>query len=417
MLIQRPLYMQQIKSWKDKTDIIKIVTGIRRCGKSTLLKMFMDSLKKSGIPENRIIHINMEMAENYRLLDWQALYAHIESLLPPEGTAYIFLDEIQMVQDFQRAVNSLRLKGNADMYLTGSNAYMFSQKISTLLSGRYVEIKMLPLSFKEYMSAFPGADSNSWDKKFADYAAYGSLPQVLQFYGKGNHGKETFDIALWHNYLDSVYNTILVKDIISRHGIKEINKLHSVIKFLFGNIGSETSISKISNTINSLGTLSGTGKMHHSTIEKFIQSLMEGYVFYEARPMLAKGRRMLSGNAKYYAADTGMRYYLLGGMDKMEDSGHILENIVYAELLRRGYEAGPCKTGGYEIDFAARKPGSGIEYYQVAQSVLNEETLARELRPLQAIKDNYPKFLLTRDYSNADYNGIKQVNVLEWLMQ
>lgn len=436
-MINRPEYLNDLIRWKDKDDMIKVVTGVRRCGKSTLFQLFQEYLKKEGVSDKQILNINLEMADNAPLLNWQKLHDYIEEHTIKDKMNYVFLDEIQMVEEYQRAVNSLRLKKNIDLYITGSNAYMFSQKLTTLLSGRYIEIKMLPLSFKEYMSVFPNLDESSYDKKFNDYVSYGSFPQIMNFYKKETTpltsfpsgpkevepGKYAFssvqnklDEHAWHNYLDSLYNTIIVKDIMTRQGIQELSKLNRVIKFMFDNIGSETSLNNISNVLNNdLKLDPKESKIHVQTIEKYIDGLLDGYIFYKVLPSYLKGKSRLRSNAKYYAVDVGLKYFLLGGTST-QDAGHILENIVYLELKRRGYDVEAGKVGDMEVDFVAKLPGGKVEYYQVAQSVQSEEVLARELKSLQSLKDSYPKYILSRDYNNSNYNGIQHLNVLNWLM-
>ena len=327
-MINRSEYLKTLIRWRDKNDLIKVVTGIRRCGKSTLFQLFQAYLKEQGVLDAQILSINLELADYAHLLDYQALHSYILSHCAPGKRTYVFLDEIQMVPEFQKAVNSLRLHKNIDLYITGSNAYMFSQKLTTLLAGRYIEIKMLPLSFKEYMSAFPELTENAYDRKFNEYITYGSFPQILDFYHKGG-----FDNLAWHNYLESIYNTIIVKDIMARQGIKELSKLERVIRFMFSNIGSETSLSKISNVLNA----DARGNIHVQTIENYIEGLLDGYAFYKVLPKYLKGKGRLRSHAKYYAADMGLRYFLLGG-NAGQDAGHILENIVFLELKRRGYE-------------------------------------------------------------------------------
>ena len=436
-MINRPEYLNDLIRWKDKDDMIKVVTGVRRCGKSTLFQLFQEHLKNNGVSDKQILNINLEMADNAVLLNWQKLHDYIEEHTAKDQMNYVFLDEIQMVEEYQRAVNSLRLKKNIDLYITGSNAYMFSQKLSTLLSGRYIEIKMLPLSFKEYLSAFPNLDENSYDRKFNDYVSYGSFPQIMDFYKKETTPLFSFpkgpkevepnkyafssvqnnlDEHAWHNYLDSLYNTIIVKDIMARQGIQELSKLNRVIKFMFGNIGSETSLNNISNVLNNdLKLDAKESKIHVQTIERYIEGLLDSYIFYKVQPSSLKGKSMLRSNAKYYAVDVGLKYFLLGG-NSTQDAGHILENIVYLELKRRGYTVEFDKEGGVEVDFVAKLPGGKVEYYQVTQSVQGEEILNRELKSLQAINDNYPKYILSRDYNNSNYNGIQHINVLNWLM-
>jgi predicted AAA+ superfamily ATPase len=300
--------------------------------------------------------------------------------------------------------------------LQGSNAYMFSSSISTLLSGRFIEIKMLPLSFKEYMYAFQGMTNITLEVKFNDYLTHGSFSQLLDFLvSYPNSEIKVLDKKAWHNYLGSLYNTIIVKDIMARRGIQDFSKLGRVIRFMFGNIGNETS-NNISNVINNdLKLKPNEKKIHAQTIERYLDSLTDGYVFYKATPYYIKGKERLRSNAKYYAVDTGLRYFLLGGT-LQDDAGHILENIVYLELNRRGYKVEIGKIGIQEVDFVAQLPGGKIEYYQVAQRVIGEDTLKRELTPLLSIKDSYPKYLLTRDYNNSIYKGIQHINVINWLM-
>lgn len=405
-MINRPEYLNTLIRWKDKQDLIKVVTGIRRSGKSTLLILFQEYLKTQGISNKQILSVNFEMADNAHLLDYKALHSYVLDHCVPNKMSYVFLDEIQLVPEFQKAVNSLRLHRNLDLYITGSNACMFSNQLTTLLAGRYIEIKMLPLSFKEFMSAFPELTESAYDKQFDEYAMHGSFPQVLDFYHK-----DGFDNLSWHNYLESIYNTIIVKDIMARKGIKDLSKLERVIRFMFGNIGSETSLRKISSVLNA----DFPNNIHVQTIENYLVGLLEGYTFYKVLPNYLKGKGRLRSNAKYYAADTGLRYFLLGG-NVGQDSGHILENIVFLELKRRGYEVETGRTTNGEIDFVAALPGGKIEYYQVAQTILDENTFEREIIPLQSIKDNYPKYILTRDYNTGNDKGIEIVNVLKWLM-
>ena len=405
-MIKRPEYLKTLIRWKDKEELIKVITGIRRSGKSTLLLLFQKYLKEQGIADNQILSVNFEMMDNAPLLDYKALHTYILDHCVPNKMNYVFLDEIQLVAEFPKAINSLRLHKNIDLYITGSNAYMFSNQLTTLLGGRYIEIEMLPLSFQEYMSAFPELEEGAYDRKFDEYVTYGSFPQVLDFYHK-----EGFDNLAWHNYLESVYSTIIVKDIMLRQGIQNLSKLERVIRFMFSNIGSELSLSKISNVLSA----DSKSNIHTQTIENYTEGLLEGYAFYKVLPNYLKGKGRLRSNAKYYAADTGLRYFLLGG-NAGQDSGHILENIVFLELKRRGYEIETGRTSKGEIDFVATLPGGKIEYYQVAQSVLDEKTFEREIRPLQSMKDNYPKFILTRDYNTGNDKGIEILNVLKWLM-
>jgi predicted AAA+ superfamily ATPase len=393
-MIERPQYLDKLISWKDK-DLIKIVTGIRRCGKSTLFELYRKYLISQGIENNQIQTINLEDVKN-AFTDGYDLHKHIEKNLIVGKRNYIFLDEIQQIENAQRMLASLRLREGIDIYVTGSNAYMLSNKLATFIAGRYIEIKMYPLSFKEYASAFNGLNT---DEMFQQYLTNSGFPQVLEFGG---------NMQLIQDYIEGIYRVIVQKDIAFHNGIKDISRFDSVAKFIFDNIGSETSIKNISNAMTS-----GGRKIHPQTIESYLDGFIECFALYRADRYDIKGKQYLMTNAKYYLADIGLRYAVLG--NKGADDGHILENIVCVELLRRGYKVYVGKIGANEVDFVAVQYGK-IEYYQVSLSVLDENILARELKPLKDIRDSYPKFLLTRDYNNADYDGIKQMNVLDWLL-
>ncbi|GHV88015.1 ATPase [Spirochaetia bacterium] len=408
-MIARSEYMTDLLRWKDKDDLVKVVTGVRRCGKSTLLLLFQEYLKQNGVDDSRILDINLEMATNDSLLNWKTLHQFVEDHAVKGSMTYVFLDEIQMVSDFPRVVNSLRLHKNVDLYVTGSNASMLSKDIKNILGGRTIEIQMLPFSFKEYLSSFPDNEQTELDKKYNSYVTRGSFPQTLELEDRA-----------WYTYMDSIYNTIIVKDVLSRQGIKEFSKLERVIAFLFDNAGSETSINNMAAIINhDRHGKTSEKNIHVQTIENYLENLLDGYVFYKAQPSYLKGKSRLRSNAKYYAVDTGLRYFLLGGAST-DDAGHVLENVVYLELLRRGYQVDFGKIdsseGDLEIDFVARKPGGKVEYYQVAQTVMDKSVLERELQPLQRLHDNYPKWILSRDYDSSNFNGIQHHNVLEWLL-
>ncbi|MDR1902609.1 MAG: ATP-binding protein [Treponema sp.] len=395
-MINRPAYLEKLHKWRD-TDLVKIVTGIRRCGKSTLFELYQNELKQSGTAREQIISINLEDADNYELLEWKALHTHIESLLIPNKKNYVFLDEIQQVDGAQRLLSSLRLKPNIDLYVTGSNAWLLSSELATLITGRYIEINMLPLSFAEYMSAFQNeADTG---RKYADYISNSSLPRTLTL-------KDRRDIQ---DYIMGIYSTIVQKDIAFHHGIRDISRLDSVARFMFDNIGSETSIRNISNAMTS-----GGRKIHQQTVESYLNGLLGSYVLYKANRYDIKGKQHLLTNAKYYLADIGLRFALLGNTPG--DAGHILENVVYLELLRRGYKVFIGKVETREVDFVVQNTGGETEYYQVALTVLEAKTLNHELEPLRKIKDNYPKYLLTRDWETGSRDGIRQLNVLDWLL-
>lgn len=402
-LINRPVYINKLLAFKD-ADVIKIITGIRRCGKSTLFSLYIDELRKKGIRQNQIQFIKLEEIENEKLLDYRELYRHITANLT-EGRNYVFLDEIQNVPDFQKAVRSLFEKGNIDIYLTGSNSQLQSGQWVTSIAGRYVEIKMFPLSFAEFVSSY--GNKYSLDKIYSDYISGSSFPYAVNIMSQNDSG-----IAL-NSYLEGIYNTILLKDIIENRKFSSEGRLNRVIRFIADSIGSEISVKKISDTMTSDGV-----KMQPATVEGYIDALMDSYVIYKAERYDVKGKRILKTLNKYYIADIGIRKFLLG--NKGADQGHILENIVYLELLRRSRKVyiGKVRHNNkdVEIDFIA-ETAEGIEYYQVADTVNGDETLVRELTPFKSLKDNYPKFILTRDYGRIDHNGIKQVNVLEWLAE
>lgn len=395
--VARPEYLQRLKDFKDK-EIIKIVTGIRRCGKSTLLEMFQEYLKENGVDEKHILSINFEDYNYVDLLEPRPLHAYIQNQLTDEGMYYLFLDEIQNVQEFPKVVDSLNLKDNIDIYITGSNAYMLSSEIATLLSGRYVEIKMLPLSFREYVDAI--GDESDLGRKYRDYLRYSSFPYTLMLEKNENR---------IHEYLEGIYSTVLLKDIVSRRKVADTMILESIIRFLFDNIGNPTSTKKISDTMISDGR-----KVDVKTVEKYISALLESFVVYQAKRYDVKGKNYLKTLEKYYVVDIGLRYMLLG--TKNTDIGHILENVIYLELLRRGYKVYIGKVDTEEVDFVAMN-SKGIVYYQVAASVREADTLARELRPLQKINDHYPKYILTLDEDpEADYEGIRRMNALDFLL-
>lgn len=397
--ITRTEFFNKLKSYRDK-HIIKVITGVRRCGKSTLLMMFRDWLIESGVSPSQIIFINFEDYDNYDLLTPKKLHEYIKERISADKKTYIFFDEIQNVQDFQRVVDSLFLNENLDLYITGSNAYLLSGELATLLSGRYITIEMLPLSFKEFCSAMP--DTNlSLSEKYRRYIEQSSFPYAINF---GNDKKEILD------YLNGIYSTIVLKDVVSRNKISDSKMLESVIRFIFDSIGSPISSKKIADTMASSGR-----RTDSKTIEKYISALQDCFIVYEAKRYDVKGKQYLKLLEKYYAVDVGLRFLLLG--QKANDIGHILENIIHLELVRRGYRVYVGKADNMEIDFVAQNE-IGNTYIQVAASVRDEATLKRELRPLQILKDSYPKLLLTLDDDPiSDYGGIKRMNALEWLLR
>ena len=411
-MINRPQYLKELLSFKD-ANLIKIVTGVRRSGKSTLFDLYKQELLQQGVEEKQIQIIKLEELENENLLDYKNLYQHILENIIPNKKNYVFLDEIQNVSDFEKAVRSLFEKGNIDLYLTGSNSKLQSGQWATSLAGRYVEIKMYPLSYKEFYETYSKEAQQNLDKIYEDYLTFSSFPYATYFIKQGS--KDV--LKQIHTYIEGIFNTIILKDVIENSGISEESRLRRVIKFMASCIGSEISIKKISDTITSDGM-----KIQPQTVENYIDGFKNAHVLYQADRYDVKGKKMLKTLNKFYLVDMGIRQHLLGNKDK--DDGHILENIIYLELLRRGYTVYVGKVDikdkdgkikALEVDFVAENE-NGIEYYQIANTVMDSEVLQRELRPLEAIRDHYPKFILTRDYGTADYNGIKKLNALEWLL-
>lgn len=397
MKIERKEYLEKLIALKDK-HLIKIITGVRRCGKSTLLEIYQNYLLTHGVLEEQIISINFEDYDYEALKEPKILYDYIKDRLTNDKKMYIFLDEIQNVKDFHKVIDSLFIKKNVDLYITGSNAYLLSSEIATLISGRYIEIKMLPLSFKEYVSS----SGNELDlaNKYRKYIEFSSFPYVLEL-------DENNDII--KDYLEGLLNTIVLKDVVQRNKISDILVFKSVLRFIFDNIGSQLSSKKIADTLTSSGR-----KVDSKTVEKYLQALMECYVIYQASRYNIKGKEYLKTLDKYYVVDIGLRYSLLG--TSFRDSGHILENLVYLELLRRGQEVYIGKINDLEVDFVAMSKNN-MTYIQVAASTRDEKTLERELIPLEKINDSYPKYILTLDDApEANYKGIKIVNALDWLL-
>lgn len=394
-MIERKEYLEKLKKWKDK-DLIKVITGIRRCGKSTLFELYIDYLKSIGIEDNHIISVNLENPDN-EFDTYKELYKYVKEQIKDKKQYYVFLDEVQKVSDFQKAVDGLYIMKNVDVYITGSNAYLLSGELATLLTGRYIEIKMYPLSFKEYLNYYK---KDADEKMYLNYINRSSFPYALKL-------EEESEID---DYLDALYNTIIVKDIGLRKKIADTTMLRTVAKFMFNNIGNCLSIKKIADTLTSDGR-----SISVHTVESYLESLVESYVFNKVSRFDIKGKQYLQSGEKYYATDVTMRYALLGRRNI--DVGHILENIVYLELIRRGYKVYIGKAGEKEIDFVAENK-EGFTYFQVAYTTREKATLERELTPLQDINDHYPKYILTMDIDPiADYDGIKKVNVLDWLLE
>lgn len=395
--INRPDYLDKLIAFKDK-KIIKIITGIRRCGKSTLMEIFQDWLRTEGVGSEQIISVNFEDYDFRELRDPAVLHDFVKERMAPDKMTYVFFDEIQHVRDWQEVIDSLHLRDNLDIYITGSNAYLLSSEISTLIAGRYVEIRMLPLSFKEFVLATNGEDN--LPKAYLGYIESTAFPYGLELQ---NQPRELRD------YLEGIYNTVVVKDLAARKKIPDVMMLESVARFVFDNIGSPLSTKKIADTMTSSGR-----KIDVKTVEKYLDALLESFILYQAKRYNIRGKQYLKTLEKYYVVDIGLRYLLLGS--RATDVGHILENVVYLELLRRGYDVYVGKVDDLEVDFVAMD-GKRLTYYQVAATVRDENTLRRELASLQKINDHYPKVILTLDEDpEADYDGIRRINALDWLM-
>ena len=404
-MIYRTEYMNSLKEWQNK-NIIKVVTGIRRCGKSTLLEMFRNHLAENGINSDQIISINFEALEVEELTNYKALYDYITERCIPDKPMYIFLGEIQHVVNYEKVVDSLFIKGNIDIYITGSNSYLFSGQLATNLRGRYIEIPMLPLSFKEYHSL----RNESETKSFRQYMATGGFPYLSQY----DLSQNQIDM-----YLEGIYNTVLLKDIEERmnrkqEGIKEKNitdiaLLKAISKYCSSTIGSPISLRGIANYF-----ISNERRISPNTVSDYVEALCESYLYYPVEPMDISGKQLLKSNKKYYIVDLGLRNHIL--TKKKYDLGFSIENIVYFELLRRGYQVNIGKSGNLEIDFIAKKAGE-YTYFQVTADLTSETTFQREVAPLEKINDNYEKIVLTLDqFSTGNYNGIKIINVIDWLL-
>lgn len=393
-MIQRTEYMQKLLKLKDQ-QIIKVITGVRRCGKSTLLKLFQEHLMQEGITAEQCISINFEDIAFESIREYHKMYDYILANLVEGKKNYIFLDEIQAVSQFQLAVDSLFLREDVDLYLTGSNAYMLSGELATLLSGRYIEISMLPLSFREYYQMVGGDPMTA----FRSYYSHGGFPYTAS----------VTDDWVRNEYLRGIYHTVLLKDIVERKRVSDVPLLESVIRFLFDNVGNIVSSKKIADTLTSNGR-----KTTANTVDSYIQALKDAFILYEVNRFDIKGKQHLKSMEKYYLVDTGLRTMLLG--EQTRDFGHVIENIVYLELQRRGYRISIGKLGNLEVDFIAERDGQRI-YYQVAASVLDPATYEREFAPLKQIRDNYPKYVLTLDQFPMGEDGINQKNIIDFLLE
>jgi len=396
-LVSRNAYLEQLEMWREK-EMIKVVTGVRRCGKSTLFELYIEKLKASGVTDEQIILVNLEDEDYADLRDYKQLHEYIKVRLVSDKWTYVFIDEVQNCVEYEKAISSLYLKKNLDIHITGSNAYMLSGELATKLTARYIEISMLPLSFPEFSQIVATTDKR---ERFYQYLNMGAFPYAARF----------VDNSLAHSqYLEGIYNTVLVKDVMTRTGLNDITLLKSIANFLANNVGSPVSTKKIADTLTSNGRTTGS-----ATVDAYLEALTDAYLFYKVGRYDIKGKMHLKTEGKYYICDTGLRNMMLGTTNR--DIGHQIENIVFLELLRRGYRVNIGKSGrGTEVDFIG-VCNKKIEYYQVSATVLDEKTLSRELAPLNQIRDNYPKFLITLDDFTSDYDGIQQVNLIDWLMK
>ena len=396
-MINRPDYLEQLKRFKDK-KVIKVTTGIRRCGKSSLYNLFIDYLKsEEGILDNQIIHIRLDDGEHDDLVNHADLYKYINERLCKDKTNYVFLDEVQLVDEFQKACNALYSKDNVDLYITGSNSSLLSGELATYLTGRFVEIKMLPLSFKEYVSVRGEEDLA---RKYNEYLTTSSFPGAMEY-------NSVQDVR---TYLDGIYNSAILKDVVTRYRISDVASLNKLVKFMYDNIGHAYSAATIEAALKE-----EKKSISAPTIDNYIDNLKSAYILYEARRYDIKGKEYLKAPTKYYIPDIGLRYYLLGS--KGTDMGFVLENVVYLELIRRGYDVAVGKVYGQEVDFVAMDKNQDPIYIQVSYKTDNPDTLARELKSLEMINDNNPKYLITLDDEPyASFNGVKRINALDWLL-
>ncbi len=404
-LINRPEYLNQLIQNKD-VDLVKIVTGIRRCGKSSLLDLFHQHLLNHGVADSNIIHMNLESLRYRDLKDYLVFYDYVSERIAKSGKTYLIFDELQVIEHWEKAIESFRLDFDVDIYITGSNAYLLSTEFSTLLSGRYVEIRMLPLSFKEFLDFYEFAPDISIEEKFQKYLQFGGMPILREY---------RFNEVRSMQALEGIYSTVILRDILQRNTQSNQGLLHRLMLFLCSNIGSITSPSSIGNVLSNEGDIEGKGKKIASqTVEKYISMLRSAFIFYSVERYDVKGKQLLKTLGKNYIIDLGFRNMLLGYRDA--DRDHIIENIVFLELIRRDYHVYIGKFKETEIDFVAEKPNDKL-YIQVTESMLSPETRERELRPLQMIPDNYEKIVLSMDRNYiTSYDGIKSLNLIDWLL-
>jgi len=400
-MIRRESYLSKLRQLKDQ-NLIKVITGIRRSGKSTLLEAFKNELLSSGVSSGNIVFINFEERENLNFINWTTLYDEIIKRVNTDNNYYIFLDEVQLINDFEKLINSLFVKKNIDLYMTGSNAFLLSSELATLLTGRYIAINIQPYSFKEY--ALANKDEKNTDRLFRKYINESCFPEAVTL----SHNSED----LVKDYLQTIYDTVIIKDIAKRYKLRNIYNLHRIISFLFDSVGSYVSPTNIAVELNK----NSQKKISHNTIIKYLDYFTQSYILYAAPRYDIKGKELLTTNEKYYVVDLGLRNIVT--TNKYDtDLGHKLENVVYFELFRRGGKVYVGKHNDKEIDFVVQKPNNEREYYQVAFTVNDEKTFMREISAFKNIKDNYPKYLLTLDFDNTNIDGIQKLNVVDWLLQ
>jgi len=399
-MIIRETYLQKLRGLRDQ-KLIKVVTGIRRSGKSTLLEAFKNELIESGVAKRNIVFLNFEERENIHLTNWTALYDEIIKNIKSDKKYYVFLDEVQLVDDFEKLINSLFRKKNIDLYVTGSNAYLLSSELATLLTGRYIAINVQPFSFLEYTLAY--SKEKNTDRLFRQYINTSCFPEAVTL-AKRNE-------TLVNDYLQSIYETVVIKDIAQRYKLRNLHNLQRVISLVFDSIGSYVSPTNIAATLNK----NSNKTISHNTIIKYLEFLTNSYIIYAAPRYDIKGKELLSTNPKYYLVDLGLKN--ITTTNKYDaDLGRKLENVVYFELLRRGGKIYAGKNNDKEIDFVVQKPNNEREYYQIAFTVNDEKTFEREISAFRNIRDNYPKFLLTLDFDKTNIEGIHKVNVIDWLL-
>lgn len=399
-MILRTSYLNQLIQLRDQ-DLIKVVTGIRRCGKSTLLQAFKQHLLSTGVAMEAIIFLNFEERENARFASWEEIYDHIVATLKSTEKRYVFLDEVQLVPHFEKLVDALYVKKDIDLYITGSNAYLLSSELSTLLSGRYIAINLHPFSFAEYVSAFPNESDKG--RLFRQYMNGSCFPEAVTLSKVAPQQENT--------YLQSLYDTVVVKDIVQRNKLRKFDTLQQVLNFVYDSVGSVVSPNNIATTMRT----NTKEPLSHNTILKYLRFFSESYLIYPVRLFNIKGKRLLTSNYKYYVVDLGLKN-ILNTNAPTTDLGHKLENVIYFELLRRGGVVYAGRTDNSEVDFVVQHHNGTRSYYQVAYTANDEKTLKREISSLRNIRDSYPKYLLTLDYDTSNIDGIQRLNVIDWLL-